>query len=104
MNQQSKAVDVAIGKLQDESRTKFLRAHDHDGDAAVIAAMQNPAEIASAISRLSKKDGFPRAMADYIMARRSGDNWKANGLALNLLWDVENEVAAECRRKLAGQA
>ena len=80
---------------------------DYDQDEAVInsavIAAADPVQLTAAVYRLTGTLAFPRLIADFALARKSRQMDLANSLAAKIMWDVEDEVLAQCRREVCAR-
>lgn len=95
-------VAASIIALQESSRTKFLREHERDEEvmALSVSAMNSTVSLTCAVHRLAGSLAFPHLIADLVAARRGRRTDEANRICAEIMWQVEEEVVAQCRREV----
>jgi hypothetical protein len=69
--------------------------------ASSLVAMDSADEMTAAVYRLTGQFGFPRKVAQMVIAHRRRDSALFSQLCHEIMFDIETEVMEHCRRQVA---
>lgn len=87
-----------MGSALSPAFLKQVTADEAVMDQCVIA-MASEDQLTAAVYRLSGTINFPHLVARLAMARRNRQADEANSLCAEIMWCIEDEVMAQCRRE-----